>query len=73
MTKSHLTVYKFDEFIYIKSIDIPKIKPSLDKIGVTIHETQKGKYRGKPRHYIAPSDYSKFLLALSDNYVITIQ
>ena len=73
-TKQNLILLKEENKIYIRPVDIPKIKPLLKLANIELQVSEYGKHTGKARHYIPLDTGFPFLLSLlSADFEITFR
>lgn len=69
-----IILLKDENRIYIRPIDLPKIKPQLKLANIDVKITEEGKYTGKPRYYLPLDIGFPFLISLlSSDYEITFR
>ena len=70
--KEKILILRKDDRLYIKDIDLKKLKPLLQLANIEVHTTEQGKHRGKPRHFISITNGLNFVLSLTSDYIIEI-
>ena len=71
--KKRLFLYKDGNRLYLKDIDLYDLRPLLNLVKIPVHVSPHGKYTGEPQHYILITDALKFILSLTDDYIIIIR
>lgn len=72
--KQKLILLKSENRIYIRPVDLPKLKPLLKLANIELKVSDHGKYTAEPRHYIPLETGFPFLISLlSSDYEITFR
>lgn len=58
--------------LYIRDIDLRRLKPILNLEGISVYTSQEGKHTGAPRHYIEITQGFKLIELLRHDYIVTI-
>ena len=70
--RKKLLILRCEDRLYIRDIDLKELKPLLKLVNIEVHTSEEGKYTGVPRHYINLAEGIKFILSLTNDYIITI-
>lgn len=69
--KEKIVVMQKDDRLYIRSVDVKKLKPLLSFANINVHRSQEGKHTGVPQYYIQLTQAFNFLQTVKDSYSVT--
>ena len=68
--KEKIIVMQKDDRIYIRSVDIRKLKPLLKLAQIKVYKTSEGAHTGAPKYYINVTHGFKLIQTLKNDYSV---
>ncbi len=69
--KEKIVVLQRDDKIYLRQVDVKRLKSVLNLANIEVQETSHGKYTGVPRYYIPITQGFKFIQSIISDYTVT--